>query len=99
MKPHKHAELIKAWADGAEIEIWSSYKERWVQVPVPEWYIAETYRVKPELKPDYICYAHIYLIDGRIENSGFSVDQHLSDNICVVFDGETHTIKNIEVIK
>jgi hypothetical protein len=20
MKPHKHAELIKAWADGAEIE-------------------------------------------------------------------------------
>jgi len=28
MKPHKHAELIKAWADGAQIEYWD-FKERW----------------------------------------------------------------------
>ena len=35
MKPHKHAELIKAWADGAEIqqrvdgEEWHGFDGRW----------------------------------------------------------------------
>lgn len=54
MKPHKHAELIKAWADGAEIQ----YKdelgewETWDGYNAPPWYPNEEYRIKPEQKPD-----------------------------------------------
>ena len=54
MKPHKHAELIKAWADGAEIQ----YKdelgewETWDGYNAPPWYPDEEYRIKPEPKPD-----------------------------------------------
>lgn len=46
MKPHKHAEVIKAWADGAEIE----YKDlggRWREVINPCWNSYTKYRVKP----------------------------------------------------
>ena len=53
MKPHKHAELIKLWADGAEIEqkplkqdfrFWSNFDGIWSN--------GFEYRIKPEPKPD-----------------------------------------------
>ena len=54
MKPHKHAELIKAWADGAEIEklviLYMSVKG-WRQDNSPSWDIEDAYRIKPSLKP------------------------------------------------
>ena len=44
--PHKHAELIKAWADGAAIQISCNYgDELWKDVK-PDW-SAKTYRIKP----------------------------------------------------
>ena len=52
MKPHKHAEVIKAWADGAEIEI--RMEERWYTAHSPTWDISGIYRIKPEVKPDVI---------------------------------------------
>lgn len=45
-KPHKHAELIKAWADGAEIE--KKVNVEWVICAYPEWYKETEYRIKPE---------------------------------------------------
>ena len=55
MKPHKHAELIKAWADGAEIE-WVYATEGdgtklWVVVDNPAWNESHEYRIKHEPKP------------------------------------------------
>lgn len=50
MKPHKHAELIKAWADGAEIEVLD--KGIWYWASSPQWYPEWQYRIKPEPKPD-----------------------------------------------
>lgn len=46
--PHKHAELIKAWADGAEIEmkngtLWTDC----VQPNNPSWSNSVEYRIKP----------------------------------------------------
>ena len=49
MKPHRHAQLIKAWADGAQIEYWD-FKGDWVEVSNPCWEM-EMYRIKPEPKP------------------------------------------------
>lgn len=53
MKPHKHAELIKAWADGAEIEMFTP-SGNWIVVEYPNWSSElMSYRIKPEPKPDF----------------------------------------------
>lgn len=49
--PHKHAELIKAWADGAEIQFYSKTQGRWEKANRnPEWFEDFEYRIKPEEK-------------------------------------------------
>lgn len=47
MKQHKHAELIKAWADGAQIEF--KFKDKWFDFlgSVNNWYECLEYRIKP----------------------------------------------------
>lgn len=47
-KPHPHAELIKAWADGAKIQYWNESRHEWVDKGDPCWYEWCEYRVKPE---------------------------------------------------
>ena len=46
---HKHAELIKAWADGAEIQV-RYEKHDWEDLATgyPGWYPHVEYRIKPE---------------------------------------------------
>ena len=47
--PHKHAEIIKAWADGHDIQI--QYPNgTWMDLTVthPAWDLACNYRIKPE---------------------------------------------------
>ena len=46
--PHKHAELIKQWADGAEIEYYDSYYAGWFAILKPNWENDIQYRVKPQ---------------------------------------------------
>lgn len=50
MTPHKHAELIKAWADGAEIEYFSENTKKWYFDSRPGWDRAIQYRIKPKKK-------------------------------------------------
>ena len=52
MKPHKHAELIKAWADGAEIECRDC--RVWYHAKDPKWQEDMEYRIKPKTKPDIV---------------------------------------------
>ena len=47
MTPHKHADLIKAWADGASIEF-KDYPNNWETIHNPSWNIGTVYRIKPE---------------------------------------------------
>lgn len=47
MTPHKHVKLIKAWADGAEIEVRSSDND-WKPVINPSWGLELSYRIKPD---------------------------------------------------
>ena len=47
-KPHKHAEVSKAWADGADIEYYSPTRLMWVFTPNPTWSELVNYRVKPK---------------------------------------------------
>lgn len=47
-KPHKHAELIKAWADGAAIQRLHETDKVWIDTGKPCWYEDSVYRLKPE---------------------------------------------------
>jgi hypothetical protein len=44
---HKHAELIHAWADGAEIDVFIKHSLEWVQAEPPAWFDDYEYRIKP----------------------------------------------------
>jgi hypothetical protein len=47
--PHVHAEAIKAWADGAEIEFLLISTSKWATTIYPSWSEEYKYRVKPDL--------------------------------------------------
>lgn len=50
-KPHKHAELIKQWADGAEIEWHCYFSNKWYDASLsPSWDNDTEFRVKPVKK-------------------------------------------------
>lgn len=89
-QPHKHAELIKAWADGAEIE-WFAVDE-WKYVSEPAWSPIVKYRIKPEPKPDVVRYGYASLRAGNSEYGK-------GDNIRLTFDGETGKLKKAEVLE
>lgn len=97
-KPHKHAELIKAWADGANIEVldmgeWYPYPEN----ATPSWRKDAEYRIKPEPKPDVV-------VDRMICVTVVDDDTYITlavsnySNCRFVFDGETGKLKSAEVI-
>ena len=52
-KPHVHADVIKAWADGATIQ-YLNHRVEWENVVrnAPFWEENTEYRVKPEPKPE-----------------------------------------------
>jgi hypothetical protein len=93
MKPHKHAELIKAWADGAEIEAFDSCIDSWTKASSPSWGNQIEYRIKPERKPDVVRYARIK------EHHVCRDTREKSDNLKLTFDGETGEPKSAEVLK
>ena len=94
-KKHKHAELIKAWADGAEIECkLPDYGVAWHPVDTPKWDDEMEYRIKPEPKPDVYCIEYFYL-DGEGE---WSCTNMVEGNLKLTFDGETGKLKSAEVL-
>lgn len=62
--PHVHAELIKAWADGANIEYFSIPEQKWKDVTNPTWYPNFQYRIK--LEPKKIVYRLCLWASGTI---------------------------------
>ena len=48
MKPHKHSEFIKAWADGATIQYFDNGV--WYEKLNSGWADNAVYRIKPELQ-------------------------------------------------
>lgn len=105
MKPHKHAEVIKAWADGAEIEI--RMEEGWYTVYDPIWNSNDTFRIKPEPNPDFVAVGILELDVFPLNlrklasyHTKFRVSERWEkDNVRVTFDGETGKLKSAEVLK
>lgn len=47
-KPHKHADVIRAWADGKKIEYLAPWNDSWFETSHPTWVNDLEYRIKPE---------------------------------------------------
>jgi hypothetical protein len=92
---HIHAELIKAWADGAKIEARYLKASGWSDWRLEDggfiWYdIGAEYRIKPEPKPDVVGFIEVnFNFDNRI----------LYTKQKFIIDGETGKLKSSEVIK
>ncbi len=92
--PHKHAELIKAWADGAEIE-YSREGYPWKKIVDPTWSTTCDYRVKPEPKPDVVYYSTLMGVRGSDYTKSNKASVH---NIKHTYDGETGKLKSVEML-
>ena len=90
---HKHADLIKAWADGAKIQVYLPNEDIWIDCPHdPTWNVGRMYRIKPEPKPDQVRFYYLW-------HEGAYWSDEISGNIKATFDGETGKLKSAEVIK
>jgi len=98
MKPHKHAELIKAWADGAEIEE-QHLEKNWHPFTDGHWMESDSwnYRIKPQPKPDVVrwCVGTTYL---GCPEPWTRIAGERNPNLKLVFDGETGELKSAEVL-
>ena len=92
---HKHCDLIKAWAEGTDIE-YKTETGRWLLATTPNWSIDTAYRIKQEPKPDYSVSFSITSGDhGVMVTCCAGADPKA--NLRLSFDGETHKIKGAVV--
>ena len=47
---HKHADVIIAWAEGKDVQVWDEGAKRWCDVNEALSFMADKYRVKPPPK-------------------------------------------------
>ena len=103
-KPHKHSELIKAWADGEEIEFYDMVCHAWLPTPKnPAWDVGTEYRIKP--KPDFNQTMDVYMNKMYAHYPNDFIKKRLMiDNFALLgtmnltFDGTTGELKSAEVI-
>ena len=80
--PRKHVDIIKAWADGYEVEAYNPERDAWVSTPEPGWFENIEYRVKPGV----IRAPRITEVYAQIELNPFSGEPELfnRENRCNV---------------
>ena len=93
---HKHADLIHAWADGAQIQRLDS-NCGWCDIEgTPSWNIETTYRIKPMRNFDMYKYVDVRAVrDGICKWNTCLPDEA---NLGLIFDGETGRLKSAEVL-
>ena len=103
MTQPKHAEVLRAIADGKEVEYSSIGYSKWYLLNLanvevnPLSFPEYQWRIKPEVKLDTFIYSTARW-DGSHRETGYSVAKSLH-NLKLTFDGETHNLKDAEVIK
>jgi hypothetical protein len=98
---HKHADLIHAWADGAEIEYFNGINHEWRTFVKDHnvWYEDWEYRIKPEPKKDIFKFVDVRL---QYKDKGicrWDSCESLYANLKLTFDGKTNKLKSAEVLK
>ena len=75
-QPHKHKDVIIAWANGEEIEFRDPNASiEWKPIKVPSWFMDTEYRVKPEPTESF----HTFRI-GAVAHGNGSVYTVTADN-------------------
>jgi hypothetical protein len=69
---HKHAELIIAWANGAEIEVRSDDRDTWADIKEPRWFKCLQYRIKPQPVITK-AYMHYDGIEEAVQDGNFNM--------------------------
>ena len=98
---HKHADLIHAWAEGAEIEYRNKISEKWTLLHnnQPAWFDNFEYRIKPEKKPDVVKYFNAVYVGETIKYFGRDIEHKSeSDVMRLTYDGETGKLIKAEVL-
>lgn len=98
---HKHADLIHAWADGAQIQHHHKFEDRWDDVPNPRWIDDHNYRIKPEPILDIVKVFYLEsnsLVGLRFSESFVNIDTRGKNRIRCAFDGVTGQLKSAEVL-
>lgn len=80
--PHKHAEIIKAWADGATVQCALPNTRDWVTTNTPTWVYDLQYRVKPEPKTYWFCVVQLRR-GGRIHNTCLATKEETETKMAV----------------
>lgn len=101
MKPHKHKDLIIAWAEGAVIErMWAVNDEGkgwWLIDNEPDWNEFDEYRIKPEPKADVVC---VEYAEFNFDSDDWIINSlENKKNLRLTFDGKTGKLKSAEVLK
>ena len=93
-KPHKHRDLIVAWANGAKIQVLSMMNGGWTDIldDYIIWREDAEYRIKPIPRPDFNTFLTV-----RLGHTGKqTVQQYSSDTVRFTYDGETRELKSVE---
>jgi hypothetical protein len=90
-EPHVHCELIKAWADGAEIQI--KDEDDWIDC-VPFWHPQRLYRIKPP--PDIVISGVLELVPGYCRFRP-AEDGELN-NVRLTFNGISRTLSDVDLL-
>jgi hypothetical protein len=99
--PHKHCEVIKAWAEGNTVQV-KNDSGNWIDYGSwgAHFFENNEYRIRPEPKPDVIKFIVFddksYLCTAtcpQVKSGGGMWPQ-----VKVTFDGETGKLKSAEVI-
>ena len=102
MKPHVHAEFIKAWADGEPIEvlIGDSWQDAGSINSVVGWYSNSKYRIKPQHDMVLFSIARPITEIGNIKRAMVSDAFPVAAgcNLKLVYDAQTVALKHAEVI-
>jgi hypothetical protein len=98
---HKHADMIHAYAEGAEIQFWSETSKVWEDIANPSFNELAKYRIKPQPKPDFEYKVSIFMSPNGPKYAPYisQFNQEEVPNLKVVFDGETGELKSAEVLK
>jgi len=108
LQPHVHAELIKQWAMGEQIQFsFNGVEWRDCNGTGPTWDIRNHYRVKPKPPKNIELYAHAdfnkgtdtsYLVDMFDLLGNFSTKFITTDNLKLTFCGVTGKLLLAEVV-
>ena len=93
MTEHKHAKLIKAWAEGAKIQKFSKRHQAWEESEHPTWNEETEYRLR--IKPDYRIELNANVLNGEL----FMDVGAKFPNLSLIFDAGSNELKAVELIK